>query len=371
MVQVPDFGERFWVYQIVDTRTDSFASLGKMYGTTPGFYLLAGPGWEGETGISGAPSYGLMFRIRGAMRLWSAVVLAVVVLVTAGIAVASTPSTRAAGATFDPRWRVISHGGVSTNGRYTLVAATRPKAAGTLIDEDTGRRTVVLLPRGCGRPIDSTPMLGDSWLLADCARGRLGLYSLAGHRWRSVAIALSCRHFRGSCQPYAVGTDWIEYDEFNVHSGDRFAFQSIATGALRRIPTDAKTLPDLDSPALARRICNPLRVPSEGTVVFDGRFAIVTAPEGTFLERCGTRLHLVLSAWPEVATAPGVILGLPSPMRALRGIFLPSLRSFTVAPPRGADMADLELSARHMYIVGQARNGTTDVWSAAAPVPPS
>ena len=35
VVQVPDFGDRFWVYQIVDQRTDSFAHLGKMYGTNP------------------------------------------------------------------------------------------------------------------------------------------------------------------------------------------------------------------------------------------------------------------------------------------------------------------------------------------------
>ncbi len=49
VVQVPDFGERFWVYQVVDLRTDSFVQLGKMYGTKPGFYLLAGPGWKGET----------------------------------------------------------------------------------------------------------------------------------------------------------------------------------------------------------------------------------------------------------------------------------------------------------------------------------
>jgi hypothetical protein len=48
VVQVPDFGDRFWVYQIVDLRTDSFVQLGKMYGTTPGFYLLVGPDWNGE-----------------------------------------------------------------------------------------------------------------------------------------------------------------------------------------------------------------------------------------------------------------------------------------------------------------------------------
>src|SRR5262249_4406622 len=54
VVQVPGFGDRFWVYQVVDQRTDSFASLGKMHGTKPGFYLLAGAKWEGKVpdGIS-------------------------------------------------------------------------------------------------------------------------------------------------------------------------------------------------------------------------------------------------------------------------------------------------------------------------------
>jgi hypothetical protein len=48
VVQVPDFGERFWVYQMVNLRTDGFARLGKMYGTTPGFYMLVGPNWRGD-----------------------------------------------------------------------------------------------------------------------------------------------------------------------------------------------------------------------------------------------------------------------------------------------------------------------------------
>lgn len=48
VLQVPDFGSRFWVYQVVDTRTDSFAELGSMYATPPGFYLLVGPDWKGE-----------------------------------------------------------------------------------------------------------------------------------------------------------------------------------------------------------------------------------------------------------------------------------------------------------------------------------
>jgi hypothetical protein len=48
VVQVPDFGDRFWVYQVVDLRTDSVVKLGKMHGSTSGFYLIAGPNWNGE-----------------------------------------------------------------------------------------------------------------------------------------------------------------------------------------------------------------------------------------------------------------------------------------------------------------------------------
>lgn len=47
VIQVPDFGTRFWVYQVVDLRADSFADFGKMYDTKPGFFLLVGPNWNG------------------------------------------------------------------------------------------------------------------------------------------------------------------------------------------------------------------------------------------------------------------------------------------------------------------------------------
>ncbi|MEN4451669.1 DUF1254 domain-containing protein [Mycobacterium sp. SM3041] len=48
IVQVPDFGDRFWVYALSDARTDQFGELGKPYSTKPGFYLLAGPNWKGD-----------------------------------------------------------------------------------------------------------------------------------------------------------------------------------------------------------------------------------------------------------------------------------------------------------------------------------
>jgi hypothetical protein len=48
IAQVPDFGDRFWVYAMYDQRTDQFGELGKPYKTKPGFYLLVGPNWKGE-----------------------------------------------------------------------------------------------------------------------------------------------------------------------------------------------------------------------------------------------------------------------------------------------------------------------------------
>lgn len=48
VIQVPDFGDRFWMYELADQRTDSYGKLGKMYGTKPGFYLIVSPDWKGE-----------------------------------------------------------------------------------------------------------------------------------------------------------------------------------------------------------------------------------------------------------------------------------------------------------------------------------
>jgi hypothetical protein len=48
VMQVPDFGDRFWVYALYDARTNQFAEVGKPYKSRPGFYLLVGPSWQGN-----------------------------------------------------------------------------------------------------------------------------------------------------------------------------------------------------------------------------------------------------------------------------------------------------------------------------------
>src|SRR5664279_3323602 len=47
VVQVPDFGNRFWTFPVYDARTDQISQLGLQYGTRSGFYMIVGPNWKG------------------------------------------------------------------------------------------------------------------------------------------------------------------------------------------------------------------------------------------------------------------------------------------------------------------------------------
>ena len=48
VIQVPDFGSRFYVYAMYDQRTDEIGRIGQQYGTKPAFYMIVGPNWSGE-----------------------------------------------------------------------------------------------------------------------------------------------------------------------------------------------------------------------------------------------------------------------------------------------------------------------------------
>src|SRR5690348_3666538 len=82
---------------------------------------------------------------------------------------------------FAPHYRIVGHHGMVTDGLYTVLWSGRRVEVGTLIDERSGRRIRVMLPRGCRSAGRTSPVLGDSWLLADCTPGRVDLYSPAAH----------------------------------------------------------------------------------------------------------------------------------------------------------------------------------------------
>lgn len=269
-----------------------------------------------------------------------------------------------------PHYRIVGHHGMATDGRYTVLWGAGAGQVGTVIDEQTGRRRLVMLPPGCRSGGRISPVLGDTWLLADCGRGRVALYSPAGHSWRTVTVAPACRNYRssaGGCVPLTVGTDWIEYDKESVHLGDRFIFQNIDTGAVLGDPTNATTLADLDSPVLAEPVCAPLRVPGHGKLTFDGRFAVAEGATGTFIEKCGTRRRVPVPS-NDVAASPRSLVWVTTPTSPISGVFLPTLRRFTVAPPPGHSfIVDVELSVRHIYVTAASGGGGADVWSARAP----
>ena len=298
-------------------------------------------------------------------------IAAVVALVVPTAALGSNRARRGR-VLLHPHYRVVGHDGEATNGAQTILWHGGPTVVGTLIDERNGRRTPVRLPRYCRHPVGSQQQLGDSWLLADCARTRLGLYSLRRHRWRSIAIHGPCRRSDappGDCVPVAVGTHWIEYDQSSEHLGDRSFFQNITSGAIRDDPGTARTLADLDAPTLARRVCAPLRVPSDGTLQFEGRFALAIDSQGNAsLGACATRLHVPAGAAAlGVAIGPDAVIYDTAPHRPISGISLPSLRRFAVALPADADdVIGVDLSVGHIYVEAQTRSGRYDVWSARA-----
>ena len=71
--QVPDFGDRFWVYPLYDARTDEFSEIGKQYGTKPGFYMIVGPDWKGEIpdGITAVVRSSTRSRLRSRASSWT------------------------------------------------------------------------------------------------------------------------------------------------------------------------------------------------------------------------------------------------------------------------------------------------------------
>ena len=72
-----------------------------------------------------------------------------------------------------------------------------------------------------------------------------------------------------------IGAHWIEFEHQCYHCAAAFVFQNIASGAVKRDPTSSSVYPDLDSPTLAHRICRGLQVPSDGSVTFEGSFALL------------------------------------------------------------------------------------------------
>jgi hypothetical protein len=275
-----------------------------------------------------------------------------------------------------PRFRQVARGvsSFASDGRHVLVAS----ASGTfLIDDQTGGRTMLTPPALCGY----TYFVGGGWVLASCAgygNPPYQLYSIATRTWTAVNSS--------GGMPVAIGADWIEYygptDPTCVaHCLYQYSFGDITTGQVQTLPgwvPGGTTIPDLNSPGLTGRLCRSLRVPqgfpqgetsiadAPDPLTFAGRYAAGTEwymQRGLWqlrlrLERCGSRLHRVITT--QISTPDGVpqfainrhaVVWLSSKGGSVHGLFLPSLRKFTIASARPLSVADLIiLTPRTLYL---------------------
>jgi hypothetical protein len=275
-----------------------------------------------------------------------------------------------------PHYRIVGHDGVATDGRYTMVWRLHGAVIGTMIDERTGRQVLVRTAPGCSAPVSAQPVFGDSWLEVDCSRTRLELYSLSRQLWSSVAVRGPCRGSQlpgGNCDPVAIGTDWIKYDRATVRHGDQYFFQNIKTGRVQVDPSTAHVRADLDWPALARRVCAPLRNPADGTLTFDSGVVLAVDDQGgAYLRRCGTSLRLLAGRPPlPIAIGPSEVIYDTSPHGTIHAISLPTLqRSSITLPAEAFDVIGVAVGDAHIYVEAQTHSGRYDVWSAPTSRPP-
>ena len=293
--------------------------------------------------------------VNGRQRRVGPPVVAVMLLVAAasillaGPAAASKVSSKPATLTLRAHFKRFGSGGVvGDDGR--VFTFNRSTDTGVLVNGSTGRRTAVA-PRGCFL-VDA---IGGSSIGFTCGSDEdvsYELYDMNTGQLRPLAIPSATA---GGCEPYtsacaslnAIGSYWAEFVGgcSMEHCGPgTIVFENLLTGATAADPISRTVVPDLDSRTLARKLCKPVTVPTDtsaysppvfGSVVSDDRFQIVTGDGGSYLEECGTELRRFLT-FSATANSPHAIVWESRPGR-VTGVFLPSLKRFTIAVPAKVD----------------------------------
>jgi hypothetical protein len=276
----------------------------------------------------------------------------------------------------------------------------------TLTNEQTGKRTTLIAPPLCGYSPSAGIMypyvVGGGWLLTSCAgyaNPPFQLYSIASGTW------IPFSPWAGS--PVAVGSQWIEgYGPAEIgcseHCTYQYAFANVATGQVTTLPSwqpGGTTVPNLNSAGLAATLCSPLRVPhgfpndltlpsaAPDPLTLAGPFAagLDWKLQGganqlsLLLQRCGTRLRRVLTSQIEAspdnqfAINQHAVIWRDSRPGALHGVFLPSLKKFTIPlgriAPSFPTAISIFLTPRTLYVWNH--NLESDLVAAPAPRQPS
>ena len=298
------------------------------------------------------------------------------------------------------------------SGRYVFIEEGTMDESGVLIDARTGTRVELTPPAGCNFSNGTFPSLGGSWIVAECSLmpGRPGdpleLYNIPARTWvpfnpdltSLVALDPDCKPVAEppdcSANYIAIGDRWIEFEVTRgYHRGvTTNAFEQIRSGQVSATPPGVtpggNRILDLNSQSLTQTLCDPLRLPSAGTIIPDDGFAIEKEDNfngsgylgrKTFLERCGSSLHrsigLIGSFFGAnahaVVWAPGVVSD------EVDGLLLPSLRRLTLRLPGpvaslchqvgSVCVEGLALTSRTLYV--SASN--FQVWATGSPLRPA
>jgi hypothetical protein len=112
-----------------------------------------------------------------------------------------------------------------------------------------------------------------------------------------------------------------------------------------------------------------------GGLAFYGRFALASGARPNFtnyqyVERCGSRLRVNFSTNGRVAASARAVVWQPGPT-SLHGVFLPSLRAFTIPLPstlRAAHGVIAALTRHTLYVLGDDGTFRTgQLWAATMP----
>jgi hypothetical protein len=269
------------------------------------------------------------------------------------------------------RWVARGVIGLRVSGSYvTFTQATSTRQQFVLLDDRTGNR--IVMPASCDAGVVGVP-----WAALYCGSSQFWwLYNIQTRKFRRFPCDALCRQDFYYTNLVAVGVSWLEVQvQVPQSCGDGVhytcgsptnVFYNIRTG--KRVPfVDPTRIIDLDSPTLTRPVCSPLVGPP---LAFYGSFAVAQEPAGIFLKRCGSQLNVPLVLAPYAGNllasthAVAFCSGSSSPQP---GIFLPSLRRFTVTLPSSpGGCPSTVLGARHLYYIDLQER----LWAAVFPSKP-
>lgn len=242
---------------------------------------------------------------------------------------------------------------------------SRPRTV--LIDKRSGKQRV--LTRS---PCAGSITIGGPWLMCTVSPVSAWLYNLGRGSWTNVYTPC----LGELCGQVAVGAHWIKVVGASHGSGTPgtpgsrgntlVALVNIQTGNVLNDPAipGGSTSDDLNSSSGERSLCPPLRYPP---VTFYGRFALIANGGIPNLQACNSQLNTQLGArW---AASSNAVVWSTTPGQtgrySLQGVFLPSLRHFTIRLPSdlAAGISTIALSGRSLYV----DSNTGHLWTAQLP----